>query len=408
MPAATGWYGAPTMESPPEGSRADRRPVRDGIGRFAPTEARLLAGDPEDTLTHLMRLATRCLNVPMAYIALIDGDSLVLVSQHGLGGPAAARRRIPADHSLSLLAIDRRAPVFVSNPFDVGATPEHELLGAVSHAAVPLELPDGQAIGALCAGTSEDHLWTTRDEEMLGDLAAAAVLVLRNRETIQTSDALAGLLGRIVPATSELTRHVRSLTGLLAADDDPRVRRFSALAENRVQAVDALLREVPAVTRSAGRRPSGGPGPIDLAELVKRSLSSARAAAGSKDARLDNPNGSVLVDCDPLALEESLTALLMGLMHYARVEDQLHVRLASDDRAVRLDIMKPGPMIPPAEIARMVAPFRFRAAPFAARIRLRGGTVSATLGALRARSSEGRSEFRLTLDRWIPDGPQAS
>jgi hypothetical protein len=396
------------MESTSEGSRHDRRPVRGGVGRFAPTDATSLAGDPEDTLTHLLRLAIRSLTVSMVYITLRDGERLVLVSQQGLRGVAAARREIPADHSLSLVAMERRAPVFVSDPFNISATPEHELLGAESHAAVPLELPDGEVIGTFCAGARWQHRWTTRDAEMLGDTAAVVVLVLRNRETMHSSHALADLVRRIVGPTHELTDRVRSLTGLLGTNEDARVRLFSALAEQRVRAVDALLAEVPAVTRAAGHRPPGGPQPIDLAELVKRSLASARAAAGTKEAYLDAPHGSVIVECDPLELEESLTALLIALMHYARLEDKLHVRMVSDARVVHLDILKLGPMVPPAEMTRMVARFRFGASPLAHRIRLRGRTVIAAAGALRARSSEGRSGFRLTIDRWQPQATHTS
>jgi signal transduction histidine kinase len=372
-----------------------RGPVRRGIGRFRPTDATRITGDPEDTLTHLLRLTTAVLDRPIAYVALLDGQRLMIVSHEGLSGSAPASELARA-RSLAALAIDRRAPVLANDPDSLVGTVELDLLGEVALAAVPLEMPDGELIGTLCAA-GPARAWDGRDAELLGHLAAAVTLVLRNREAIHASDAMGDLLRRMTQPIGELADQVRRLTVAASDVQDARVRAFAALTEERIKAVDGLTAEIAAATRAARGRPPAGDQAVDLVELVRRSLASARAAAGSKQAFLDSPPDELRFSGDALELEESLTALVLALMHYAGPEGEVRVRLGRRARGIRLDIVKLGNPIPAAELARMIGRFRTTGRESLTTLDLVGERVTVSAGSVKARSSARGTAFRVTL-----------
>ncbi|MEO5986804.1 MAG: GAF domain-containing protein [Candidatus Limnocylindria bacterium] len=394
------------MDSPPRAER-DRHTPSQRIGRFAATDANAMTGDPEDTLAHLMLLATGALAVSMAYVALPSGENLIFAAHDGLPPEVAGHHQMSATGSLSRRALDRRAPDLANAPNELEGSPERGVLGLAAHIAIPLEMPDGELIGTLCAGTTWNHRWTDRDVELLSHIAAAATLVLRNRDAIHGTEATADLLRRMDEPIAELTDHVRTLTALVEASDDGRVRRFAGLAAQRVKVVDELMGEVSAVTRRAQERPPGGARCADLLEVMRRSLASARAASGTKHASIDPPIEAVTVAGDPLEIEQSLTALLISLMHHAGADDPIHLRLATDQQVAHLDVVKLGPAVPTTELTRMVVRFRVGVSPQISRLRMRGGTTGAEFGVIRGRASGGRTAFRITLPRF--DGePQSS
>jgi GAF domain-containing protein len=374
-----------------------RGPVLEGTGRFMPTDTTTLTADPEDTLTHLMRLTTGVLGVPIAYVALIDGARLVVVSQDGLPAAAAARGELEAARSLSGLAISRRQPVLASDAGSLDGMSEQGLFGDVVHAAMPLQMPDGELIGTLCAAAN-DHVWTTRDEEVLRHIAAAVTLVLRNREMIHGTDAMADLLHRMVEPIGDLGDHVRRLIALAADAGDARIRAAAALTEERIKAVDALIAKVRTAIPAARPRPGRGRTSVDVVELVRRSVASARAVIGSNDAYLHPPACEIVATCDPLELEQSVTSLLIALMQFAGPQDQVvHLRLVPTEKLTRLDVLKLGAPIPAAELSRMIGRFRLDAKRPMTSLGLVGDQVWISSGPVSARSSALGTAFRIIL-----------
>ncbi|MBA2556151.1 MAG: GAF domain-containing protein, partial [Chloroflexi bacterium] len=387
------------MDRPPRAEQ-DRHTPRQRSGRFVPTGADPTTTVPEDALAHLVLLVTGALDVSMAYVALFSGESLIFAAHDGLPPEVAGHGQMSATGSWSRRAHDQRAPTLASAPDELEGSPERSVLGLAAHIAIPLEMRDGELIGTLCAGTTGDHSWTDHDVELLSHVAAVATLVLRNRDAIHGTLATADLLRRMDKPIAKLTDHVRTLTALVGASDDGRTRRFAGLTAQQVKAVDVLMGEVSAVTRRAQERPTGGAHWADLLEVMRRSLASARAAYGTKHADIDLAVEEVTVAGDPLEIEQSLTALLISLMHHAGVNDPIHLRLAADERVARLDVLKLGPAVPTTEMTRMVVHFRVGVLPQVSRMRMRGGTVGAVFGVIRGRASEGHTAFRITLPRF--------
>ncbi|HEV2130925.1 MAG TPA: GAF domain-containing protein, partial [Longimicrobiaceae bacterium] len=137
----------------------------------------LLDTPPEDVFDRLTRLATKILDVPVSFIALVDEDRDFYKSQCGFGEPLASGREItgttfchytiPTDRPL-LIRDTRADPVYRE-------VPTVKSLGIVAYAGIPLVTSEGHALGSFCAVDFEPRQWRETDVEVLTELAASTV-----------------------------------------------------------------------------------------------------------------------------------------------------------------------------------------------------------------------------------------
>lgn len=144
----------------------------------------LLDSPAEDCFDRLTRLAATLLAVPVAYLALVEQDCAFLKSRYGM--PSAAGHRL-AGVGWSHYSIASRAPVHAQ---DLQAAPELRQLaeaacGLRAAAAVALRMPDGEAVGALCAADVKPRQWSGSDLEILTELAASAQREIALRSVIR-------------------------------------------------------------------------------------------------------------------------------------------------------------------------------------------------------------------------------
>lgn len=124
----------------------------------------------------LTRLAMRLFDVPVALISIVqeDRDRQFFISHHGLPDPWRERQETPLTHSFCqhvkrtgepLVVRDaRKHPLLKSNL----AIPD---LKVVAYLGVPISMPDGTVIGALCIIQSTPRDWTKEDITALQNLA---------------------------------------------------------------------------------------------------------------------------------------------------------------------------------------------------------------------------------------------
>lgn len=156
-----------------------RTPANDiDTRRLALNAAGLLDAPAEERFDRLTRLARRLLRTPVALVSLLDTDRQFFLSAQGLPEPWASLRETPLSHSFCRLVVETGRSLAVQdarqNP-RVRGNPAIEVLGVVAYLAVPLALPDGCTVGALCAIDHEPRRWAAEDEQALTDLAAAVM-----------------------------------------------------------------------------------------------------------------------------------------------------------------------------------------------------------------------------------------
>ncbi|MCB4824973.1 PAS domain S-box protein [Roseicella aerolata] len=130
----------------------------------------------EERFNRLTRLARRLLRTPVATV-LLEASGQFLPAAQGLPEPWASLRGTPLRQSLRS-AMRAGLPLLVTDMREdprVRSKEVAEDLGIAALLAVPLALPGGRAIGALCVIDHQPRAWTAIEEQALADLASTAM-----------------------------------------------------------------------------------------------------------------------------------------------------------------------------------------------------------------------------------------
>jgi hypothetical protein len=138
----------------------------------------LMGTPPEEAFDRLTRLAQRILDVPSAFVALIDDETHYLKSCAGSPVGFQAGDEVPLRQSLCQHAVVEAEPLILRDAREdprFRSHPGPRELGVVAYAGIPLMTRAGEAIGTLCAVDTRPRLWTRDQIATLTDLAASAV-----------------------------------------------------------------------------------------------------------------------------------------------------------------------------------------------------------------------------------------
>jgi two-component system sensor kinase FixL len=174
------------------------RPADGAERRLVALRATGLLGAPaEERFDRLTRLARHVLQVPVTLVSLLDAERQFFLSAQGLAEPWAGRRQTPLAYSFCRWVVEAGLPLAVTDAREdprLGDNPAIEELGIVAYIAMPLTLPDGSIIGALCGIDHRPRAWTAAEQAALRDLAGAVeaemAASLRRQEAETASAAL--------------------------------------------------------------------------------------------------------------------------------------------------------------------------------------------------------------------------
>jgi diguanylate cyclase (GGDEF)-like protein/PAS domain S-box-containing protein len=148
----------------------------------------LMDSAAEESFDRFTRLAASSLGVPVALVSLVDDARQFFKSAVGLPEPWATRRETPLSHSFCKHVVSLKHP-FVVDDSSVdprvkgnGAVVE---LGVAAYAGVPLVSSDDFTLGALCAVEPQPRAWTSRDIEVLTEIAAAVSVEIDLRRSLR-------------------------------------------------------------------------------------------------------------------------------------------------------------------------------------------------------------------------------
>lgn len=165
--------------------------VRGDAARLtAVASTHLLDSEAEESFDRLTRLAVRLVDVPAAFISLVDENRDFYKSACGFGEPLASARELRGP-TFCHFTIQSVHPLVIP---DTGADPRYrdvptvKSLGVAAYVGIPLVLND-QVIGAFCAIDVAPRQWTDRDISTLNDLAAIALREIEFRAARRQSDA---------------------------------------------------------------------------------------------------------------------------------------------------------------------------------------------------------------------------
>lgn len=152
----------------------------------------LLDSDAEELFDRMSRLAARLLDVPAAFISLVDADRDFYKSAAGFPEPLATTRELTGT-TFCHFTIQSSAPLVIP---DTAGDPRYrdvptvKSLGVAAYLGVPIVIAS-QAIGSFCAIDVKPHAWSARDVEILTELAASAQREIELRGALRRSEELA-------------------------------------------------------------------------------------------------------------------------------------------------------------------------------------------------------------------------
>lgn len=132
----------------------------------------------------LTRLAARVLDAPIALVSLVDQDRQVFASCIGVADDVAAAGGTPLSQSFCQHAVAAREPLVVGDAREHPVLKSNgaiEELGIIAYAGIPLIDPGGYALGTLCVADDHPRSWSTKDVEILTDLAASVLTEIKLR-----------------------------------------------------------------------------------------------------------------------------------------------------------------------------------------------------------------------------------
>jgi sigma-B regulation protein RsbU (phosphoserine phosphatase) len=143
---------------------------------------------PDGAFDRITALAARCFGVPIAIVSIVDSDRIWFKSHHGIDAEEIGR-----DPGLCASAILDGRPWVVEDAGSDPRTMANPLvageLGLRFYAGAPLTTGDGYRLGTLCVIDHEPREFSTREAELLADMAAIVVdqleLRLEARRTVR-------------------------------------------------------------------------------------------------------------------------------------------------------------------------------------------------------------------------------
>jgi GAF domain-containing protein len=167
-----GRRGDPGMDAPASTDVAAA--VRDPERLRALRDTGLLDSPPQEVFDRHARIAAEALSAPVALVSLVDEERQFFKSCLGLPEPWATRRGTPLTHSFCQHVVATGEPMLVTDAREDPVLKDNLAirdLGVVAYAGMPLIAGSGHALGTLCAIDHKPRHWTTREAELLKDLA---------------------------------------------------------------------------------------------------------------------------------------------------------------------------------------------------------------------------------------------
>ncbi|WP_412554115.1 ATP-binding protein [Shimia sp. MIT1388] len=153
-------------------SRIDPKPADDGLL----TDLGLVDAEFESAFDNLTCLTRTVMNVPVAMVSIVQPsrDRQYFKSHLGLPEPWATARQTPLSHSFCQHVRASDQPLVVANAREHPVLKHNgavDALNIIAYLGMPISLPDGTCIGALCAIDDTPRDWSREEQQKLHQLA---------------------------------------------------------------------------------------------------------------------------------------------------------------------------------------------------------------------------------------------
>jgi signal transduction histidine kinase len=217
----------------------------------------LLGSSPESPFERITRLAAGLLQVPAAFVSLIDAEGDWHKGAVGLEGKLPAERR-DTGRSLCQVALLSDTPLLIEDIEQDERYSQLEsvkTLGLRAYAGAPLIVDGMHAIGTLCAVDFAPHTWTARDAEVLAELARSITREIELRVVMMDAVASLELTQRLLrerdEAVSHLAHDLRSPLSAISISavglgrrPEPEIKNYAGIQTRAAKQMSELIEQM--------------------------------------------------------------------------------------------------------------------------------------------------------------------
>lgn len=299
----------------------------------------LLDSPAEAAFDRATKLASTLIGAPVSLVSLVDGERQFFKSQIGLPEPWATKRETPLSHSFCQYVVKSDAT------FEVADARRHPLvsdslaiadLEVISYLGVPIRSPDGDVLGSFCVIDHEPREWTSREHELLSDIAAQVMTEIRLRQAVRDVAALLHQQDEILDIVAHDVRSPAAAISMAAETmerdtDNDRKEHMIAILRRQSARIISLAESLLAGTQLE-------PAPVDIARVVAQVV---EASSMAEDRVVTDSVESLVVSVPVMAVEQILTNVIDNA--HRHTEGPVRVGAATHDDLLVLVVADDGP-----------------------------------------------------------------
>lgn len=329
-------------------TREHESAVSDPARLAAVGAAGILDTPPEEAFDRLTRIAAELINVPVAFISIVDEQRDFYKSCYGFDADLEQKREMSGT-TFCHYAIASEVPLIIN---DTAAHPVYRevptvrSLGVAAYVGIPLKLSSGATIGSFCVIDHKPREWSDRDVRVLSELAHSALREIELRIALRTSEdrALDAERARRLAARSEAELRDRSdlilaatADGIFGLDADGRVSFLNPAAARMLGWLPEELMGRDQHSNVHSRRADGAPYPVEECPIYQVLRDGQpRSGDGEVFVRKDGTLLPVDFTSHPILEAGRMTGAVVTFRDISqRLEGESRARALAEERAAR-------------------------------------------------------------------------
>lgn len=335
----------------------------------------MLSLPPDTSFDHIVNLAAKIFNVPVAMISLVDREQIWFKASKGITRPGVERTA-----GLCGSAIQSDEIYMVEDATTDNRTIENPLVkksGLKFYAAAPLKVKSGNRVGNLCILDRDPRKLSDQEKDLLQSLAAIIVDEMEMRLEARAAGKSQSKIMSV--AAHELKNSLSTISAyselLLETGATLSVEQVSAHLLRAVGRMKNLIQEMFEFTSLQNDSIQLTKSHFDIAPIIGRVAARNTVLAMAKQQKLfldiaDN----VMIHADEARIEEIADNIINNAIKYSPPGAAINVKLLSARDKAIFEVDDEGPGFTPADREKLFLPFSKLSA------RPTGGEVSTGIG----------------------------
>lgn len=337
-----------------------------------PADDRLLAdlglvdADIEPAFENLTSLTRQVMRVPVALVSIVQPsmDRQYFKAQLGLPEDVAKARQTPLSHSFCQHVRTCDRPLIVGNSLEHPILKHNgavEDLNVIAYLGMPINLPDGTCIGALCAIDDIPRVWTEQEQQSLRQLSLCVNEQIALKQALRTAEEAKHAAQEAASARKEFLAHMAHeirtpLNGIIGsvdllsaelsdAENDGLVPELLRTMDSSTQGLLRTLNDSLDLSKIDAGKLDLEERPYSLRKAVADVIALHRASAECKKVKLrveatDTAPGKMRLG-DEFRMRQIVNNLLSNAVKFTD-EGSVHVSLSADNEKIHAVIKDTG------------------------------------------------------------------